>query len=76
MSGFPFKDHLFVWFNRHEGRCLFHEPLDVSHAKAPTSRKSQRDTHLFFNNVKVIIKVHNSKFHWRYKENDCKAFWL
>lgn len=72
----PFKDNLFLWFNSHEERCLFHEPLNVSHAEAPTSRKAQGDTHIIFNDLKVLIEVHNSKSHCRYKEKDSKAFWL
>lgn len=37
--------------------------LYVSHAEVPTSRKAQGDTHLIFNDLKVLIKAHNSKFH-------------
>lgn len=70
------KDNLFLRFNRHERRCLFHEPLNVSHAEVPTSRKAQVDTHLIFNDIKVLIKVHNSKFHCRYEEKHNKVFWL
>lgn len=54
----------------------FHEPFNVSHAQASSSRKVQGDTHLIFNDLKVLIKVHNSKFHCRYKKKHSKAFWL
>lgn len=73
---FPFKDYLFLRFNRHERRCISHEPLNVPHAGVPASRKAQCDTHLIFNDAKVLVEIHNSESHWRQKEKDSEAFWL
>lgn len=73
---FPFKDRLPLGLNRHAGRgkCLFQKPLNVYHAEAPPSINAWSETHLIFNDFKVIVKVHNSKFHWKYKGKDSKAF--
>lgn len=72
----PFKDRLPLGLNRHAGRgkCLFQKPLNVYHAEAPPSINAWSETHLIFNDFKVIVKVHNSKFHWKYKGKDSKAF--
>lgn len=64
MSGFPSKIISSYGLTGMKGDVCFHEPLNVSYAEAPTSGKAQGDTHLIFNDLKVLIDIHNSKFHW------------